>query len=57
MFEEVKQRPLYVVSRLLNFDDTAAMPLASQPPAGTWVSSLPPPNVDDASKLVSSAAE
>ena len=56
MFEEVKQRPLYVVSRLLNFDDTAAMPLASQPPAGTWVSSLPP-NVDDASKLVSSAAE
>ena len=56
MFEEVKQRPLYVVSRLLNFDEAEKMPLASQPPAGTWVSSVPPADLDD-QKLVSSAAE
>jgi polyisoprenyl-phosphate glycosyltransferase len=56
MFEEVKQRPLYVVSRLLNFDESTSMPLASQPPAGTWVSSLPQPH-QDATRHVSSAAE
>jgi polyisoprenyl-phosphate glycosyltransferase len=57
MFEEVKQRPLYVVSRLLNFDESEATPLASRPPAGTWVSSLPPSSLADAHARVSSAAE
>jgi hypothetical protein len=59
VFEEVKQRPLYVVSKLLNFDAAAAAP--SIPPrasAGNWVAvSGVYTSASDPSKLSESAAE
>jgi len=61
VFEEVKQRPLYVVSRLLNFEEQAAPTQRAPTLSGTnWiaVSEPPPPmNVSDDERLVHSAAE
>ena len=44
VFEEVKQRPLYVVSKLMNFDSAASEPPRSlAPPNWSMVSALAPP--------------
>jgi dolichol-phosphate mannosyltransferase len=57
VFEEVKQRPLYVVSKLLNFDEAAQKePSATLSRPSNWVtvSTLGP---NEQGKLVDSAAE
>jgi polyisoprenyl-phosphate glycosyltransferase len=60
VFEEVKQRPLYVVSKLMNFDSTASEQPRSLPaPNWSMVSALTPPRTprEHAEKLAESAAE
>jgi len=59
VFEEVKQRPLYVVSRLLNFDAAGAeQSIAPRASADNWLAvSGVYASSDDARKLSQGAAE
>jgi polyisoprenyl-phosphate glycosyltransferase len=58
VFEEVKQRPLYVVSKLLNFEEQAAAPQRMPSVSGTnWVAVDHSESEGEPNRLADSAAE
>jgi len=56
VFDEVKQRPLYVVSKLINFDAARQEPTTAQSRPSNWVA-VSALGSSDRDKLVDSAAE
>ncbi|HVZ35618.1 MAG TPA: glycosyltransferase family 2 protein [Polyangiaceae bacterium] len=57
VFDEVKQRPLYVVSKLVNFDPSSAEQVGSNLPFASWPAVAALSDETEDGKLVSSAAE